>query len=381
MRAKITRKNYGKYYETIFVCSSNGVKYCDKISKMIRENYGIYNCVLNFEKFDKFEKQTKKDIRRAHCVIFVLSDDVVESIDNAFSSENTAKTEMNAFAQMYKYVNEVNSHAIACVISKGREIKNDLEIPQYMGDFERLHRLELTFADITGDTKLLCDNIRHYYSNRRKKELEMLARPDRKVNIKNYYYDADYKSKECIVIISILIVGLLFGYYKNGNDKDWVAIYYLIASIPVFILSVLKNNIKTRRKDLYMQRERIGWGINLYRTFDCIIYCIIDCIIYASLLFLVVYLEEELDANRLLLIVITAMFMFGAFGVCWTFVDRKKRVNLILQDEKSDYIDVAVDLWNEKRAFSIKQIAITFGGTLLFIVALCLIECYKKFHI
>lgn len=399
LRRKITCRNYGKYYETIFVCSDSAGEYCTYLSQTLRNKYGVYSKKVNCNTFNQLEEETRKELSTAHCIIFVLSDDVIDFCNNVFHSvgstvddnhskckivDETAHLEISiskneSFIEMYKYVNEVNKHAIACVIGQGKILENDLDFPQYMGDFERLHRLELSFYNIDEDAKELFDNIRYYYSDRQKEKLDNLTAVT--IAEMRYYYNTVAKhSKICLAIIILLILLVFISFYVCESGEEGMTVYYLAAFVPIVVTLILKNLIKMEQERRYKDnvvfiRDSIYENtLTIFERRVRILLIICKCLVYILVGVGVFYCEENETINCIFIALGTLIYLFSDLSYYCSII--QEHINLILNSNIKyvNYLDFAVELRKHQKTFIKKQlvfvmIAMTISGFILMVMS------------
>jgi len=331
MRKRITITNYGKYYETVFVTSSASFDMCSHLSNTLLSDYGIKTCTINGDMFDEFDKDIKRILKNSYCVVFVLTEDVIELVNKTFSTDDTSLESKHSYIKTYAYVNKFNPRALACVIKEGCCVKDDLMIPEYMGDFAVLHRLELklstNFANY--DAKTIYDNVRFFYNRKTKIILNRLH--NNGINLTRFYYSSlrgENLTKNLIPALAIFLITLFVVPGNNYNPDDLWGLWLLVASANV-LLGLLEMRSKDDGYALHYENEKT------IKRLELIFYIIKDLIFILLGLFTAIGEFPVFLAYVLLL-------TFEFWQICkFTLLELELRIFSKYLDEETNYLNFA----------------------------------------
>ncbi len=359
MRMKTKMSNYGKYYETVFICADDVINFCGKVACELKTKYGMNNLVLDCDDFEKMDDNTKYQLESAYSIIFVLSDKSIEMIENTFKS-NESQNQLPSFISMYKYINKVNSRAISCVIKKNRTIADDLEFPKFMGDFERLHRLELTLDNVTIDSENLAYNIRYFYSDKLKSDLDFLVSGNVVSRISDYYSNACQYSKIGLYTFSFLIVAFILIIYKvETGSYSKLLDYYFLAFFPFVFMLVQKIRITLAHGKIY-EKNSLVKGV---------VFAFVGIAIYI-LLGLIAISDLKLGFYPIALTMVYLIWEASYFGS--VFAEDKNWQDLI--EPESMYLDFVIPLKEMKRDFLKKRCGLVFSISIILLIGSLIIQ-------
>ena len=339
MRRKITSRNYGKYPEVFFITSNDSYEFSEATSITLSVMHGVHNVVLRCDDFESFNKETKKQLRKAYCIIFVLSSEAIRTIEETFNSDGVDEDNLPSFIKIYKYINKINNRAIACVIPKNWTVDNNLIIPDFMGDFEQLHRLELTFCNITDDAETLLYNIRYFHTEKQKEALETL-KPymGNKRRTRDYYLFAGDKAGYGLFATTglVLVLFLFLFLFKGDFNADWY--WYYIIGIFVFPFVIAQERMITYKKQTIYEKDGILRNV---------LFGLVEYSLYLAALF-------GFIGNNLyyLLYFITLIYLLWDAGFFWSVMRENDKLYHLLLDDNINFLDFTIEL----RKFQAKEL-------------------------
>ena len=331
MRKKITITNYGKYYETVFVSSSANFDTCLHLSNTLVSKYGIKTCTINGDKFDEFDNEVKRILKNSYCVVFVLTEDVIELVNETFSTDDTSLENKHSFIKTYAFVNKFNPRALACVIKEGCYVNDDLMFPEYMGDFAVLHRLELKLSTHLAniDAETIYNNVRFFYNRKTKVILNRLH--ENGVNLTKYHYSAMRGTnlfKNLLPALAIFLI-TLFVVPGNNYDSDDLWGLWLLVAIANIMLGLFEMWSKYDWYHLHYENDRAVKTLN-------IIYYIVKDVIFV--LFGIFAAIGEIPSFLAYVIVL----VFEFWQICkFLLIEIEIRVFNKYLDEATNYLEFA----------------------------------------
>lgn len=374
MRMKTTSKNYGRYFEALFICSKAVSNKCNELSHNLKHGHGIHNRVLVCEDFENFDIQTKKDILTTYCIIFVLSDDIIDVINKTFDCNNPQQNNLHPFIKTYKYVEQVNSHAIACVIQKDKALRNDLIFPEYMGDFERLHRLELDMdpnAKMQTNSNLIAYNIRYYYSDEEKEKLSNLHsnQADKGKAMARLYCES---TEGNFLIAQGIIILMIIATFWNACKHDYNPARIILSSMfmgAAYALTLIINGIEKAK------HKRINHGdLNVSEKRLHVLLTAGKCIINFWVVFFISLLLTEMYGDILRICMVAYLICSATYY--WANYKKCEKLKPILDNANTIYLDYAIELRRLEKELFKKQCQIIIVANAISIAILILIKIF-----
>ena len=242
VRKKTTVNNYGKYNEAIFVCNDRYLDFCNNLSKALRDTYGIKAEAVTYTQITQPTKTLLHKLKTTYRVIFMLSNGVVEE---------SLQTEDHPFLKMYAYVHQHNPLAIACVTLDHYVVKDGLSYPDFMSDFDYMHRKRFYTWSVEAVAADLAKEIRRYYPRDCKVDLSIK-------HVCDYWVHRCYYEKctapGIIKYLGLLSGGLLLVIWALFliSDMDFVSafiFYDVFCGILFFVCYARRFSIGIARKN------------------------------------------------------------------------------------------------------------------------------------